>query len=146
MGNKKVVIFLLFVGAILILISFSMGNEKAKETSANAFDLATYKTTLEGEVKELCASVRDVGDVTVSLYFETGEEYVYASDKTASGGKDYVLSSGDGLLLSVKLPPVSGVSVVCEGGDDKAVQKTLTDLLTSLFGIGANRVHIAAKK
>jgi len=36
--------------------------------------------------------------------------------------------------------------VVCDGGNDPAIQRTLTALLTSHFGLGANRVSVAAKK
>ena len=136
---------LLLLGAFLVLLSFSSGKEKSEEKET-AFELAAYKEQLEAEVAALCAEVRGVGEVTVSLYFEMGEEYVYASDTTASGGSDYVLSSGDGLLLSVKLPPVSGITVVCDGGSDPTIQRTLTAILTSHFGLGANRVSVAAKK
>ena len=136
---------LLLLGAFLVLLSFSAGKEKTEEKETS-FDLTAYKERLESEVSMLCAEVRGVGEVKVSLYFEMGEEYVYASDTTASGGSDYVLSSGDGLLLSVKLPPVSGITVVCDGGNDPAIQRTLTALLTSHFGLGANRVSVAAKK
>ncbi len=136
---------LLLLGAFLVLLSFSAGKEKTEEKDA-AFDLTAYKEGLESEVAALCAEVRGVGEVKVSLYFEMGEEYVYASDTTASGGSDYVLSSGDGLLLSVRLPPVSGITVVCDGGNDPAVKRTLTSLLTAHFGLGANRVSVAAKK
>ena len=135
----------MLIGAFLILLSFSTGKEKEEDTETS-FDLTSYKERLEGEVSALCAEVRGVGEVKVSLYFEMGEEYVYASDTTSSGGSDYVLSSGNGLLLSVKLPPVSGITVICDGGNDPAIKRTLTELLTAHFGLGANRVSVVAKK
>ena len=143
--SKKVIAILLLLGSFLVLLSFSTGKGDTEEKET-AFDLTTYKENLESEVSALCAEVRGVGEVKVSLYFEMGEEYVYASDTTSSGGSDYVLSSGEGLLLSVRLPPVSGITVVCDGGNDPTIQRTLTALLTAHFGLGANRISVAAKK
>ena len=37
---------------------------------------------------------------------------------------------------------VFSVAVICEGADDVSVRARLTELITSLYGIGANRVSI----
>lgn len=37
---------------------------------------------------------------------------------------------------------VSAVAVVCEGGDSLTVRARLTELITTLYGIGSNRVSI----
>jgi stage III sporulation protein AG len=49
-------------------------------------------------------------------------------------------------LLSTEMPRVEGVAVVCAGGGDPNVRAELTELLTSLLGIGSHRVHISRRK
>lgn len=37
---------------------------------------------------------------------------------------------------------VESVAIICEGAQDVSVREKLTDLVTSLYGIGANRISI----
>ena len=41
---------------------------------------------------------------------------------------------------------VESVAVICKGADRAGVRKELTDMLSALFGIGANRIHISKMK
>ena len=110
--------------------------------SEGTLNVEEYKSSLTQEVTALCERVAGAGRVSLVIHFTGTEEYVYATDKSGSGGKEYVYTSGSGLLLRVDYPAVDGVSVLCEGGDDAAVRREMTDLLSSLLGIGANRIHI----
>ncbi len=68
-------------------------------------------------LSELCSSVDGVGECKLFITYE--------KDKT---GKE--------------TDKVYSVAVICEGADSIAVRSELTELITSVYGIGANRVSI----
>ena len=41
---------------------------------------------------------------------------------------------------------VLAVAVICEGADSLSVRATLTDMISSLYGIGSNRISIVKSK
>lgn len=139
--SKRWLLYLLLAAGILFLVVGSILPERS-ETGDSALNVEEYKSSLTAEVTALCECVAGAGRVSLVIHFTGTEEYVYATDKSGSGGKEYVYTSGNGLLLRVDYPAVDGVSVLCEGGDDAAVRREMTALLSSLLGIGANRIHI----
>ena len=74
--------------------------------------------TDEQRLEELCSAIEGVGECRVYLVYST---------------------SGYG---SSAVRRVESVAVVCQGGDSVEVERRLTELLTSLFDIGSNRVSI----
>ncbi len=69
------------------------------------------------EVGEICSRVDGVGECQVILYCDDGSY--------GSGGER-----------------VESIVVICEGGDSVLVKKRLADMLSSLYGIGTNRIHV----
>ena len=68
--------------------------------------------TLEERVGDICSMTEGVGECRVMITYESDGETVY------------------------------GVAVLCEGAGSDSVEAEITDLLCSLFGIGANRISI----
>lgn len=68
----------------------------------------------EQRIAELCSSVDGVGECRVMVTFENGAD--------------------DGRVYSVV--------VVCEGADEVRVRREVKELVTTLFGIGSNRVSV----
>jgi len=73
---------------------------------------------LEKQLSDLCSSVEGVGECRVLIY--------YSEENTRYNTKQKVES----------------IVVVCEGADSLSTRKQLTDMLSSFFGIGSNRVRI----
>ena len=71
----------------------------------------------EERLAEICSGIAGVGDCTVILYY-------------APEGADERIES---------------VIVVCEGADSADVRLRLTEMLSSFFGIGTNRIKIEKK-
>ena len=71
----------------------------------------------EERIAAACSDIDGVGDCRVYLYYSQDEK------------KD-------------SFNEVQSVIVVCEGADSIAVKLRLTEMLSSFFGIGANRVRI----
>ena len=85
---------------------------------------ASEDTSLEERLEELCSSVSGVGRCRVMVNYTT---YETRYGKEAS-------------------EVVESVTVVCQGASVPSVKAELVSLLTSLFGIGSNRIYIAKMK
>ena len=114
---------------ILLLLSGGGLFGSGKKTSETT-DPAAYRTSLERELSTLCAEVKGVGRVTVMITLAEGERTTYSGSKVSS----------------VTPPAVLGAAVVCDGGGDPAVQADLTRLVSSLLGIGTNRVTVTQRR
>lgn len=122
--NIKKAAILVAVGIILIFISSSLGGETAEKTSELTLD--EYKARLEEDIASICSDVDGVGKCRVFITLERGEQNTYKGSS----------------VIETKPPKVLGVTVVCRGADSDCVRGELTDMLTALFDIGANRVAI----
>ena len=73
---------------------------------------------LEERVASICEAIDGVGECKVMIYYKN-EAYSRSDEKT-----------------------VDSVVIVCRGADSIEIRKSLTEMLSSLFGIGANRIRI----
>lgn len=125
--NKKIFIILLLICAGLVFLSIAApGSKQVKSETKQPDTLDEYREKLEGELAALCTSVDGVGKCRVFITFDKGAQNSYKG----------------GSLIETKPPHVSGVTVVCKGGDSDRVKSSLTKMITALFGVGANRVAI----
>ena len=69
--------------------------------------------TMEERIGEACASVAGVGECRVFIYYDEGD-----------------------------VEKVESVIVICDGAESVDVRYRLTEMLSSFFGIGANRIRI----
>jgi stage III sporulation protein AG len=85
---------------------------------------------------------------------ESGTEFVYVSNEDINGddtSKEYITvksSSGEyELVLSKEVyPSITGVSIVCPGGDDYAIQVKLINSVSTAFGLSKNRICVVGTK
>lgn len=125
--DKKKALILAIVAAVIILfLLISPSNEK----NESGVTLDEYKTQLEGELAGLCSSIDGVGRCRVSVSFSEGEQLEYKGSR----------------LVGSSPPRVRGVSVVCEGADRSGVRAEISECMTALFDIGANRVSVHRMK
>lgn len=127
----------------------------AEPTPGELYELSldTYRQALETRIAAICAQVAGAGDVRVIVSLEGGFEYVYAVDEksaSASSSRVYVtVGSGSGkslVFLTEKAPAIRGIGVVCSGGGSAVVQREITSLLCSTFGIGSHCVFVTEMK
>ena len=116
-GNRKKLPLLLLlcgaVGALLLLLGGEWGG-RSSGNDRSQVDIAN-KATID-ELRELLAGVEGAGD-NAKIYLTVTEQ-------------------PDGRQK------LQGVAVLCEGGDDPAVQKRIIGLLTALYDIGAHRIYV----
>ena len=160
--DKKLIIIIIvgILGTVLLMFS---GQEKSETENTdnqtekvNTDRLATIdevEKKLESKLEELISSMSGVGDVNVIVTVASSDEYIFAENVKIETDNDSALTDrniiisgnkeGDGVVeKSVKNPDVLGVAVVCQGADNLIVKSEITNLVTSLFGIGIDRVYV----
>lgn len=86
--------------------------------------VADERDELEAQLEEMCSSLSGVGSCRVMINYKVTEGR-YGSSGTKT---------------------VESVAIICKGADKVGVRKELTDMLSALYGIGANRIHISKMK
>lgn len=116
LAKKKWFVPLLLFLIFLIALSSLGKREKTVET-----ELST-----EERLAALCNSVKGVSDAEVMITYET------TATATFFGRTD----TGQNIL---------GVAVVCNGGDDPAIQVVLHELIRSLFSLPSTKISVSGR-
>ena len=106
----------ILVAALLLIGCLLIFSPSGEETVSD--------DNIEARLEELCSSLSGVGACRVMVTYNVV-------------GKTYAT---DGRRV------VESVTVVCKGADKVGVRAELTAMLSSLFGIGTNRIHISKMK
>jgi stage III sporulation protein AG len=85
----------------------------------------SYKEARERELKELLQKVDGVGDAEVMITLKTSSEKVTQNENT---------------------PEITGVVIVCEGGQDSAIKREITEAVSALFSIDSHKIKIMKSK
>ncbi|MBC5579932.1 stage III sporulation protein AG [Anaerofilum sp. BX8] len=165
-GKKKrtSALFLLGLAGILLIFLSDLAGQKTKAPAeAEGENLELYVQKLEERLLDTVKVVQGVGKVKVMLTLEGGAETVYAftekssktqtvsdsganSSQQSSYENEFVLvDAGSGrqaLVETAREPEIKGVAIVCEGGDDVAVVKRITDVVSVVLGIPTNRICV----
>lgn len=123
--NGKLIKIICVVIAGVLLIAISSGGSKEK-SSVSQKTLDEYKSEIESELSALCSEVEGVGKCRVFVTLLSGEENVYKGST----------------VIGTRPPQVLGVTVICSGAFDVGVKASLIEMISSLYGIGANRVCV----
>jgi len=149
--NKKYRIVILgIVGlALLILPGLLSNREKRSDTSA-VTDIEYYSDKIEEKLEELLAFANGVGNVRVVVTLDCSDETVYAQNTDVKGdgySGEYVIIASDGEEGGVRVkeiyPKIRGVAVVCDGGDNIAVKKRVTELVSGALGISSGKIVVS---
>lgn len=142
------------LGILLIFASEAFGNtsKKSKETEKT---YTSYSNETEEKLADIISKVEGAGKTKVFLTIEESEEYVYAQNISSDRNdglqlnedKEYVIVDGNGgksgLLVKTVNPKIRGVAIVCEGGDDPAVQQRIYSCVSASLGISTARISIS---
>ncbi len=152
--RKSLIIILIgFAGILLIFLSeFTTENEmqNTEIQTHNFYSAAVQKEELE----QIISKIKGVGRVKVLITYEGTSENIYASDSSeqirgdeAKKDEEHIIidkgNTEDGLLLREIFPRVTGVAVVCEGGENPTVKNEITLMLKALFNISSNSISIS---
>ncbi len=170
-ADKKVrLIFIIGIAGILLIFFSSLFGGKGNENAAQgtqSFDSEQYVEKLEERIYTMVTGIQGVGKAKVMITLENTTEYIYESEKreTTDATKDYsdgqtekeqerndyernvILVEGsngkEALLKTTVEPKVKGVVVVCQGGENIEVEKSIIDAVTTALDISSNKVCVA---
>ena len=153
-NRYKFAVLVVLVGAGLLLWP------SGKETSGTSVQpAAAEQPDLQKEMEEILAKINGVGEVQVLLTAESDGERRLAQDTEISysgstaAPEDYsrtsetVLVDGGGgngpVVTKTQYPTYRGALVVCQGGDRADVKLTVTEAVSALTGLTADRITVA---
>lgn len=149
----KYVLLVIIAGVLLLLWPTGEGRQEQRREeqteSQETFDL----DALEEKLSQTLSQVEGAGRVTVTLTVKSGMEQVLASDRTtsvtergSSVAEETVLAGSGGaqepVLLTRRYPTFQGALVVCQGGDSAELRLLLTQAVSALTGLGADRITV----
>ncbi len=170
--RPKLLLALGILGLLLIMLS-ELGSQEEPLTvnvMSQTAENEAYVQTLEQKLSDLVENVSGAGKCHVMVTLEQGTQYVYASedkkvvDETQShdgetsskvqqkdnSERKIVVLEENGvsrpLVETSREPQVKGVVVVCAGGNSSIVQERITEVLTTVLGIGSNQVCVMPRK
>ena len=145
---------------LVLLIGISLMLLPKQTTVKKDLQVHTEEKTvsINDQLSDILSKVKGAGDVQVLLTLQAGEETRYQLDEvtevTEQGSSTKVstiiLSNMDkqqaGLVRQVIPPIYKGAVVVCQGGDDPSVKLAITEAVSKVTGLGADRISVLKMK
>ena len=146
-SKYRYVALVLVIGLILMLLPTSSTDEKQTQQPTAA---AAEEKTVAQELEEILGSIDGVGKVKVMLTVQTGEVTVYQYDQNSSGRDTVIITGTDkaesGLVQQVNPQVYRGAIIVCDGADSAAVRLNVIQAVSSVTGLGTDRISVLKLK
>ena len=155
------------LGLILILLSNMLGTSKNAVTASkeqgeqNVVSDEQFVSSVENRLKTLLADIDGAGECEVMVSIASSAEVVYVKeDKSSSDDSGQSVkneresniltvsdSSGNETALITKQisPEIGGVTIVSHGANNIDVKSNIIQAVSTVLGIGANKVCVVAK-
>lgn len=171
---RRIIIIGGLIGIAFIFLSGYLNNDHAETKTVSSQPAVTaeqYATELENSLTDIVTRIQGAGTAKVLVTLERGTQDVYAteekkSNQTTEDKSDgsttkneandntettYILvKDADGAQKALKVtevqPIIKGVVVVCDGGDDPAVQQNVVSAVTTALDITSVRVCVIKAK
>ena len=148
-AKYKYVLIILLVGLILLLLPTG-SKTKVKTAQASPVSEQTQTQTIQAEEQRLTTLLQQIngaGQVQVLLSYRCSAERELATD---GAGEPTIISAGGGAQEAVELKTVSpqylGAVVVCDGADSASVRLAIIQAVSSLTGLGSNKIAVVKMK
>ena len=151
----KFVVLILVLGAVLMLIPSTVGNSKKKNVT---IETETVKSNVQEELADILSGMKGVGKVKVMLKESSGAETVYQTNQDISvseNGSDTrieVITVTDsqrvehGLVKQIIPPQYLGAIILCEGADNPKIKLLVTEAVSKITGLGADKIAVLKMK
>ncbi len=137
------------LSVVLILTLNSFENEDSETTEEGVMpDVSSeYAEELKHQLEEIISKIDGVGEVTVMLTIESSASYVYVTDTEKDDSETktetVIIGNKEALVERIDNPQVSGVLVVCTGGDRPIIQEQVVKAVSTVLDIPSNKVYVA---
>lgn len=144
--SPKLVIYLIatLICIVLLLLMNSQSESKAVSDDVSAITPnSQYKDALEKELEEIITKIDGVGKVTVMLTVDSTYSYEYVSDTKNNESETVIIGNKEALISKISNPKISGVLVVCSGGDSVKVKEKIINSVATVLDIPYSKVYVA---
>lgn len=167
----KIIVFIGLLGMALILLSSLTPKdrnnkninvaESRDEIVSSDIELEQYTKDMENKLKVLLESISGVGEAEVMINILSTKEYVYADEEKSNLTRDsekyseqkeskHIIIESNGkkeaLLKKINNPQISGIVVVCEGGDNSVVRENVYKSVSVAFDLPTSKIYVAKIK
>jgi len=165
LGKFRYPLLMLLLGMVILVIPVGRAAKQEKTTSSEPSQAAPADDGIdatEARLEAILSRIDGAGRVQVMLTFAAGEKTVYQQDSdeevsTESGkeqrktGKKTVLASAgssqeEPVEVQTIPPAYRGAVVVSDGADSAAVRLNLVNAVSSLTGLGADKITVIKMK
>ena len=149
----KFVLLVALIGVILLLLPTAT-SAKTGEGQSGQPALSFSLEDEEEKLRQALGKIEGAGKLELVLTLKTGAEQIYARNES-TGEKEAestlalsAAGSGQEETVPVKTiyPVYQGALVVCEGGDNPTVRLRITEAVSALTGLGADKIAISKMK
>ncbi len=150
--SKKIFFILLLAVCGILLMTLAGGERDSTEGELNVskLDPGQYAKEVEERVEELCNRIDGVSSTYAVVTLKGGYRAIYASDFQSGSSnlknQTVIIGSGSaeqGLLVGYENPEISGIGIVCSGGDDFNIRKNIISVISSAFNVSSNKIFVA---
>ena len=136
---------------------FFSNDNKQKENIIKSENISgnyeNYAHDMENQLKRILEKIDGVGKADVMVTVVGTEEYIYAEEEKIKTGendsseeKQYVIigSNGDkqALLKKIVSPEISGVVIICEGGDSNIIKERVYNTISAVLNISSQKIYV----
>ena len=151
----KYVVIILLIGILLMLFP---GNIFHSEKEVQNTEKPKQTQSVQMQLENILSYIQGAGEVKVMLKELSGEETVYQTNEDVSisenstDRKTDVITVTDqnrneqGLIKQVNPPQYLGAVIICQGGDDPKVRLAITDAVSKITGLGADKIAVLKMK
>lgn len=149
--SSKMILFaaIALVGVLFMVLASGGSEEKKTELDIERLDPDEYAREIEERVKQLCNRIDGVSSAYVVVTLEGGYKALYATDLQSGANNQknqtVIIGSGSneqGLLIGYENPRISGIGIVCSGGDDINIRKEIISVVSSAFNLSSNKIFV----
>ena len=165
--SPKTLVIIGLLGILLIAVSSLSGGKKTENEIKTPSEMSPeeYRISLEEDICKIVSQITGSNKVETVVTLDSGIRYSYAdtreettSDKTDQNAKssDIELKEGyitvktaeggeQALLITMQMPEIRGVAIVCEGGDNPIINEKIKNTGTAALNITSKRVYICGR-
>ena len=148
--------FIIFLVGILFMIV--PGKLLGSEDRGEVQEVVEQGSSVQQELEEILSFIKGAGTVRVMLKELSGEETIYevnedisVSDSSSDTKIDVITITDQnrnehGLIKQVNPPKYQGAVILCQGGDDPSVKLAITDAVSKITGLGADKIAVLKMK
>lgn len=164
----RIIVIIGLAGILLIALSSEKiykskdekQSERIQEQNQNC-DPDVYKEQIKTELEQVLSCISGVGECKVMVTVEGTAEFIYAqntdkaTDHNSQDSNENIKSeivvideSGNdkALIKKVIKPKISGVVVVCRGGENETTRERVIKAVSAALDLSYNKICVEAKK